>query len=167
MCVACGQETAQLKVAKTVGHLREELWLCDDCARRLGIEKPKSAYSATEILSGLFEGVDDRATTELTCPDCGWSAHDLRLHGRAGCERCYEVFVSLMREILAKASDTVLHRGRYPRHLRQIKRILVDRAVIKRRLHDALQGEDYEEAARLRDALSHLDSDAGDAPDLD
>ncbi len=158
-CVACGQRTAQLKVAKTVGQLHEELWLCDECARQLGIERPRSAYTATEILSGLFEGVDDRATTELSCPSCGITAHDLRLHGRVGCEQCYAVFVSLMRELMAEPNDSPHHRGRYPRHLQPIKRILVDRAVIRRRLDEALGDEDYEEAARLRDILLSFDTD--------
>ncbi len=166
-CIACGHQTARLNVAKTVGHLREELWLCDDCARRIGIESPHEAYSATEILSGLFEGVDDRATTELTCPNCGMTAHDLRQKGRAGCEQCYEVFVSLMRELTIDPAGAPAHRGRYPRHLQQIKRILVDRVLVRRRLDDAVAQENFELAARLRDRLQRFESEPHGAPDLD
>ena len=164
-CVACGHRSAQLKVAKSVGRVQENLWLCDPCARRLGIVRPRAAYTAIEILSGLFEGVDDRAATELTCPSCGMTAHNLRLHGRTGCERCYEVFRPLIQELIADTAGSARHRGRYPRYLHAIKQVLVDRTVIREQLGLAVAEENYEEAARLRDLLYRFELEAEESRD--
>lgn len=92
---------------------------------------------------------------------------DFRSKGRLGCPRCYEVFRSDLMPLLQRIHEAQTHRGRLPgRTVSSPAAPVEDRALsdLRRRLEDAVRGERYEEAARLRDDLRRAERGEGAKP---
>jgi protein arginine kinase activator len=68
---------------------------------------------------------------------------------KLGCSECYTVFNREIQSLLDQEPKN--YRGKYPKRLANFKTFLVDVLKLKEGLKDALQKEDYESAARLRD----------------
>lgn len=156
-CDGCGGPGAHVCVRRTHGTDHREMWLCDTCSRELGVEQDVPAFgpTVTELLGSLVK--DDSA---VLCPGCGTRFREIRQSGRAGCAQCYRTFAAGIGRLLAQLGGVEPHVGRYPQRLASCKRIFVDRSVLKRELDAAVDREDYEEAAEIRDRMLSLE--AGD-----
>lgn len=154
VCDGCGSVAATIRVYQTKGADFVELWLCDSCARSLGVEEEAPAFAPTigELLGSL---VGDSATR--TCPECGTRFRTIRQTGRAGCAECYRVFHSRIEQLLDAKNLTESHQGRYPSRLDSYKRLLVDRETLRDELNAAVIEENYEQAAVLRDRMRALE----------
>jgi len=96
----------------------------------------------------------------LRCPACGSTLRDFRDSGRLGCDRCYVSFDTHLRDLLRRLHGSSQHVGeRYespgsagggddPR-----SRLLELRAQLRR----AVEGENFELAAELRDRIRVLE----------
>jgi len=150
--------------------------LCPGCAEQLGVAQPKAPpkFSA-EILEDLLGGLKSTRPSARqqadACPGCGMRLQDFRSKGRLGCPRCYDTFRSELVPLLQRIHEAQSHRGRLPGRLAATPPPADDKnlADLRRRLEDAVRGERYEEAARLRDDLrrherGELEPDGGGAP---
>jgi protein arginine kinase activator len=90
------------------------------------------------------------------CPECGITLRDFRQKGRLGCPRDYEVFGDHVRALLEKVHGATKHVGRGPGEsgYEQARREL---SALRERLGQAVDAEDYEEAARLRDRIGSIE----------
>jgi protein arginine kinase activator len=84
---------------------------------------------------------------------------EFRSKGRLGCPRCYDAFRAELLPLLQRIHEAQAHTGRLPAVQSSAppppdQRTLSD---VRRRLEDAVRGERYEEAARLRDELRRLE----------
>lgn len=154
-----------LRNGSVVGHQH----FCVACAESAGVVQPKTPikFSTTEILEDLLGGLKSPSRDkkggedEPGCPGCGMTASDFKMRGRLGCPRCYEVFRSSLLPLLERVHDGTSHRGRFP------GRTAIDLAGsdtltdLRRRLENAIQEENYEEAAQIRDELQQAER-AGD-----
>lgn len=103
--------------------------------------------------SGEPEGVEPPGTR---CPQCGCSQRDFERSGRLGCSRCVEIFQDALSELLGRMHKGSRHVGKIPRALQSKVEHLQRVAGLCAELEGAIGQEDYERAARLRDALSEL-----------
>lgn len=121
----------------------EVLRLCDECAQK----------HLTEMI-----GKKDDPERELPsvpdkqCEKCGTKFVDFRNSGRLGCPHDYEAFESELLPLLESIHSSTRHAGKTPRHphRRDTSRML---SRLRADLARAVDGEDYEEAARLRDLI--------------
>ena len=94
------------------------------------------------------------------CPVCGMSWQRFRQTGLMGCPHDYEVFEGRLLPLLKRAQEGAgQHAGKVPVALRQsspVHEVLSLR--LRRELQHALDAENYEQAARLRDQLKNLKS---------
>lgn len=172
-CTACQKAPATIVVMDlTNGAVSGSQHVCAACAEQLGIAQPKlppkfSAEMLEDLLGGLKASKQavGRVRTEA-CPGCGMTPAEFRAKGRLGCPRCYEVFRGDLMPLLQRIHESQSHRGRLPavtaaRSNRQEERALTD---LRRRLEDAVRGERYEEAAKLRDDLRRAERGEESAP---
>ena len=154
-CDGCGEPGAHIRVRQSSGTHQRELWLCDECCRKLGVDQAIPAFGPTvsELLSGLVTRASERA-----CPRCGTEFKEIRRSGRVGCAECYQVFRGSIARLLSQVGAEEAHVGRYPDRLISYKRLLIDRTELRQRLDEAVQREDYEEAALIRDRMLALDT---------
>ncbi len=132
-----------------------EIHLCEACARKEGV--PLGTKPPALGLQGVVQGLIVAHVGELVgevsrrvCPDCGLSFLEYRVGGRLGCPRDYEAFGPGILALLRRAHGSSRHVGKRPRRKEvTASPLLRMRAQLRR----AIESEDYELAARLRDQL--------------
>ena len=165
-CSHCGIQPGVIEVRYMAGSYERTLYLCESCARSQGIH---ADHIREPQVSDLYASLlSPTAGMELDDPDfdqcsgCGTSWAQLRRSGEAGCERCYSVFAGEISRMLEVQPHGTFHRGSLPDSLETFRTLIVDRENLKERLRRAVEHEDFERAAKLRDDLSRMDQTAMD-----
>jgi protein arginine kinase activator len=149
-CQRCGSP-ATVHVVQTVGPKKREVRLCDACAKAADLLPATGAELNLPALVGLLMGLP--AAGGLECPDCGLSYAGFRADGRLGCPGEYDAFRPALEPLLERIHRATRHAGKRPRR--------VERGRLRSELAEAVAGERYEEAARLRDALRAAEGETG------
>jgi protein arginine kinase activator len=159
-CDACGLRDALIHVRQMQKNGFQELHLCEECAQERGFIREEDAeISVGDLLAGLIDGAQEKGGTQspAACPRCGLAAAEFRKRGRAGCAECYEAFGPDLKRILSQMAPRPRHAGKLPRELSGPSADVGDREELAAELRAAVEGEDYERAARLRDRIRDLD----------
>src|SRR4029079_17119303 len=89
--------------------------------------------------------------TRLTCPACGLKYGEFRTPGRPGCPHDYEAFKPGLVPLLERLHRKTTHVGKRPK--RRPKATLSEITELRKELRQAVDREDYERAAHLRDLI--------------
>lgn len=108
--------------------------------------------------------VEDAATEEPRCSHCGTSWKSIHEDGLVGCPHCYTVFAAPLEKVMEQLHHSTAHNGKTPRFREkqqrlkehQEKREQHRREMLQRRLEAAIQAENYEEAAQIRDKIAQV-----------
>ncbi len=174
LCDICHKREATIHITEIINDEVKELHVCQKCAEAESI-KMQQAFGIADLLSGLveFPGLVEEEE-ELKCPTCGMSYSDFRKLGKLGCGDCYKAFRKVLLPLLKNIHGSTHHIGKEPERIvstgkekappagRQAKKVNVatkeDRmAGLKEKLKKAIQAEEYEEAAVLRDRIRALE----------
>jgi len=132
--------------------------ICQSCAKSKAQELKKQ-LSISELLSGLMdiEGIAETRPA-VKCPKCGMTYADFKKQGRLGCENCYTTFKDKLFPLLRKVHGATRHSGKVPGIV--IKKMGASEGLkeLKKRLERAIEMEEYEEAARLRDEIKKIEN---------
>jgi protein arginine kinase activator len=79
-----------------------------------------------------------------------------------GCAECYRAFRARIIPLIRPATGRVQHIGRFPERLEAFKRLFVDREHYRQELDEAVELEDYERAALLRDKINEISGSHGE-----
>jgi protein arginine kinase activator len=143
------------------------LYLCERCAAEKGLETSAS-LGKTPVGSFLaskdFVGKEFAAAAALpgvtpagTCPGCGASLNDFRETGRLGCAECYQAFEAPLRDLLRRLHGSSRHLGeRYRSPVTEGEIGAQDSRKLREQLRVAIETENFELAAELRDQLRAL-----------
>jgi protein arginine kinase activator len=114
--------------------------------------------SINDVLhSFLSNQADIEELARLRCPECGMSFVEFRNQGVLGCAHDYDVFGEALTGIIERAQDgRNSHVGKTPGEVVRIDPVQQERLEVQRELRDAVEREDYERAAELRDRLGEL-----------
>jgi protein arginine kinase activator len=154
-CEACGKNEATVHLTEIVNDKVTKLNLCEDCAKEKGAEMEEH-FGLSDLLAGLADpGVTAKpeAVATAQCQSCGFTYQDFRKMGRLGCGECYEAFKKELSQLLKRIHSADRHVGKVP--LTAGKTIKDTRTIqeLKMRMEKAIQSEEFEEAARLRDRI--------------
>jgi protein arginine kinase activator len=107
-----------------------------------------------EAVAALPAGV----TPPGACPSCGATLSDFRESGRLGCAACYRTFEPSLRDLLRRLHGSSRHLGeRYaPPGGAAEEAEVVTVSQLRNRLRLAVETENFELAAELRDQLRTL-----------
>ncbi|SFF01168.1 UvrB/UvrC motif-containing protein [Alteribacillus iranensis] len=167
LCEECQKRQATLHFTKIINGQKNEMHLCEECAKDKGETFPNwNSYSIQDLLSGLlhFEqpknGVrsSSKAPTPLVCNNCGLSYDRFTEIGKFGCSECYRTFSTKLDPIFRRVhGGNTRHAGKIPR--REGGKIEVKRKIeeLRTQLRRHVESEEFEEAARLRDEIRHLE----------
>ena len=157
--LACGSALAQPASELNGTYLFDEFHVCEECARKhlyepaLAEAKGEGAQAAA---SGSSESLEALGARE--CPHCGLKFKDFRASGRLGCAQDYEVFREELAPLLENIHGESQHVGKSPRRRAAASPQRTAESVnLRKQLQQAVQREDYEEAAKLRDQIRKLD----------
>ena len=159
VCQNCNQAKATVHITDTVPEKREQ-HLCEECAEKAGVIIKQQHQTTNAILQEFIEhktcmvGVDDR-----TCPECGITFREFRLKGQLGCPHDYEAFRSLLAPLIERAHEgATQHVGKVPAAAGPAVQKQTSLLRLQRELQDAVDREDYEQAASLRDRIQSFES---------
>lgn len=150
-CSVCGAR-AERRFTEVVGGQRRSMPLCLACARS---HEPGPAPLATPAPPKLKVKLHAQLIGQglppstLRCSGCGMGVVDLRKTGRLGCPQCYQVFRKQIAPLLERIHGATEHEGRRPVRP-QASRSL---GALREELRLAIEAEDFEQAARLRDRI--------------
>ncbi len=155
-CEECGLRPASVHLTKVVNGHVEQTHLCSVCAQQKGEFQffPDPASLLQNLLAnfvGLQQSVEPK--TELRCSSCGFRFSEFRETGRLGCPACYTQFRSELEPMLRRLHGTTEHRGKLPKRRGQVYERSRRIQELRDRLQQAVQNEEYELAAALRDEL--------------
>ncbi len=148
-----------------------EKHLCDECAAQDGMGLKSVHAPINQLLTNFVKATsgtekpEGSASLDLACPDCGLKFAEFRDKSLLGCAGCYAAFEAPLSGLLERAHETGNHHiGKVPRRgggASEQRQLQITR--MRKRLNDAVEAEDYELAAQLRDDLSDLESDGAGA----
>ena len=164
-CQNCGKNPATLHLTEIQDNRMTELHLCHACAEEKGLNAtPKSQkFSIGELLANMVDGMstaDEERVGPVQCPSCGMHYSTFKETGRLGCARCYDAFGAKLRPLLRRIHGSTRHVGKLPAHDASV--VTPQRQV--QRLHDellkAVEREEFERAAEIRDRIKSLEKEA-------
>ena len=151
VCDVCKGRNATVHVQKINAGQLADIYLCTECALRLGYAKRVNRFVPD---GGSAEPAGDRR-----CPCCGCSLPDIMTMGVVGCSECYTTFRDKIREIVRKTHGEAKYLGHVPVNSGQKKReAQLDEARVQ--LQAAIERQDFERAAVLRDLIRSLEAQA-------
>lgn len=139
---------------------RIERRLCEPCAVQEGWMQAVKVVDEKQFLEEFIEQSAAAMTSEglnRVCEECGISLVEFRNHGLLGCPHDYTIFREPLTRLLSRAHDGATHHvGKTPRSLGRPRTTQQELRKLRRQLDEAITGEDYERAARLRDRIREL-----------
>ena len=158
LCNQCASREAVVHLTQIVDNAVTQIHLCEKCAAAKGIETTVSMPK--HPLAGVLQAAQDQAaiaSDAQRCAYCGTSQKDFRASGRLGCAHCYEAFADSLRELLRRVHGNARHVGRrYPALNPEVATKAGSLAALRERLQRAVEREEFEKAAALRDEIQAL-----------
>lgn len=168
MCQSCGKKTATTHIKTIVNGELTEYHLCADCAKQKGYTNIFSGWGMDlGNLLGGFIGNGSQSSQITRCPTCGASFDEITQSGKIGCADCYRTFRSQLMPVIQRIHGTTHHKGKVPggSALRitggQHQIMPVQESPLeekKRLLKQAIEKQDFEQAAVLRDEIKEMEN---------
>jgi len=159
LCDICNKNEATVHLTEIVNDQVTKLHLCEECAREKGAEMEEH-FGLNDLLAGLADlgaNLEPEVADIVKCPNCGLTYQNFRKIGRLGCSECYEAFKKQLIAILKRIHGAERHVGKVPL---QSGRVLDEAKFLQElrlKMDKAIQFEEFEEAARLRDEIRKIE----------
>jgi protein arginine kinase activator len=165
-CQICGKNPAVVHFTEIVNNKKSEYHVCEKCAEERGYSSPlnKTKFSVGDLLAGMVDqtgGGEEAKVGRVQCPRCHMVYSSFKESGRLGCSECYTTFRAQLRPLLRRIHGSTKHVGKTP--VRDAARVALRREI--QRLHEdlqrAIEREEFEAAARLRDEIRTIEAKGG------
>lgn len=158
MCDKCGKNPATTHVRTVVNGKVSERNLCSHCAAKEGYGSFGKLSFANMLASMFGDSIESGTSTKERCRCCGSSFEDIAQSGRVGCSECYNTFRKELMPSLNRLHGKVQHVGKVPeinKFEEQENQMTIEK--LKSQLKAAVEAEEYEKAAQLRDEIKSLE----------
>jgi len=161
VCDNCGSTEAVVHLTQIVNNQMSTHRLCEKCAAEKGLETAPepAAFPLTDLLAQMGkEAAPETEPAAAQCSFCGLTFRDFRESGRLGCPHCYETYASHLQRLLRRVHGSTQHVGKVylppDPSASDLERRL---QALRRKLNRAVESEDFERAAELRDEIRSLE----------
>ncbi|MDH4222788.1 MAG: UvrB/UvrC motif-containing protein [candidate division Zixibacteria bacterium] len=168
LCDDCKNNNATIQVTQIINNDKMTLNLCQKCAEKRGFRSPFEGvpFPLAEFLSSMITAsakTGDKPHTktviETRCPGCGMSFTEFAQKGRLGCGGCYKAFRPQLKDLLRKIHGSDSHRGKIPNLPGKEMTHLREERKLQEELKKAIEEENFEMAARIRDKIKGLQTE--------
>ncbi len=179
LCDKCHKREAKVYYTEIVNGEKKEQYLCEECAAQytsFQIEKTGVDSGLGSLLSNILssyygekKNVPEKTEKVLACPTCGITYEEMLNAGKFGCADCYRSFGGIIDKTLRQIQGADTHVGKAPagfctggkEQKKKPEETLPDRIdKLSFQLQQAVEQEEFEEAARLRDEIRDLKKEA-------
>ncbi len=162
ICSQCQERDAVMELTQVAEGQVTKVHLCEQCAAERGLENAASLGKSplASYIAAMGQGLKDATPAGVgelafSCGSCGATLSDFRESGRLGCPDCYRALGEPLRDLLRRLHGATRHVG---------ERYLAGAAAepsagapggleLREQLKRAIESEDFERAAQLRDQL--------------
>jgi protein arginine kinase activator len=160
-CQDCGKREATFNLTQVINDQKVVLNLCQECAEKRGFRNPLEGvpFPLAQFLAGMLKQAQVKkpsSEAEVSCPVCGLSFSDFAKVGRLGCGNCYVTFRTQLEDLLRKVHGSIQHRGKFPQTKGDVMKPMWEENKLHEELKRAIQQEDFEKAAQIRDRIRAL-----------
>ena len=180
ICEECGIRAATFHITAIIqdGQTREHN-LCSVCMAKYQRQLPGLSSDHISTISNLINSLlvnmrarqveieDGDVPSDLACDVCGMTYAEFRKTGMLGCANCYKVFREPLDTMLQQIHGNTQHTGKIPGAVRSGVSLRMNIERLKLKLQQAIAQEEYEQAARLRDAIRSLNAKLASAENPD
>ncbi|MCL2604573.1 MAG: UvrB/UvrC motif-containing protein [Defluviitaleaceae bacterium] len=159
LCEKCKKNAATVHMQQFIGGSKTEIHLCQQCSFKM--EMPISFENIFQgFLTSLQSMTANRPARVPTnpCERCGMTYEQFKSAGKLGCEACYQVFAKEIEALFKNVQGSTRHEGKFPQRLGADLRARREADQLRRQLKDAVDAENYEDAAKLRDQIRALEA---------
>jgi protein arginine kinase activator len=162
LCQDCHKRQAEVHIKQVVNNQEVVLALCKQCAERRGFAEPLGktmTFPLADFLSSMVGesgAVVPEQLAQITCPVCGMTYKTFAKTGKLGCGSCFEAYRQPLVDLLRKIHGSTRHRGKRYTGGDSAMEPLKEEARIRDELRRAIEAEDFERAAQLRDTLKEV-----------
>lgn len=163
LCQSCRKRPATIHYTEIVNNNMVTLDLCSECAGEKGVSvEGAGSHGLGDLVAGL---IDTAATNEaerigkVSCPSCGYDYSQFKKVGRFGCPECYKAFETQLVAVLRHVHGSTHHSGKVPPRVRSRAEVRQKTFTLRDELSRAIEAEEYEKAATIRDEIRIIESD--------
>lgn len=152
------EKAAVVHVTQVVDGKTSHYHLCSACAEAKGISPSSgSTLGVSAFLAQLGDASSSSSGPTDPCTFCGLTFSQFKNTGRLGCPQCYTSFEASLRRLLQRIHGAAEHTGKVyltpdPAAVAVDQRLI----ALRSRLQRAVDAEDFERAAQLRDQILEL-----------
>ena len=166
LCQNCGEKEATIHLTKIINGEKTEVFLCEDCAEESGqISLGSNPFSFQNLLADIINPSIDSSLAnrkkDLVCEKCGMTYRQFSKKGLFGCSSCYDTFSERLDPLAQRIHGSSEHKGKVPQRRGGDLRIKREIDKLKTRMQEAVEKENFEKAAEIRDHIHELESDLG------
>jgi len=160
-CEICRESVATVHLTEISNNQKKEVHLCETCAQEKGvaIHSHVKNLSLPEFFGQLSDtpASSSKSSPAQVCPVCKIDYQEFRATGKFGCASDYRIFRKELDYLLDKVHGAVQHRGKMPVRvgMEMSRRRQIDE--LKKELRNAVDSEQYEQAANIRDRIHMLE----------
>jgi protein arginine kinase activator len=150
-CDVCEKE-ATVYLTQIINGQMTTVNLCDACSKAKGVTDETGFGLAEAFLTQSAPAVE----MESECSACGFTAAQLKKIGRMGCPECYGAFREGLDNLLKAMHKGTRHVGKTPKRVVSEGQLRGNLGQLREDLATAVREERYEDAARLKEEINHL-----------
>lgn len=185
LCEKCKQREATVHRQAIVNGVSHSEHLCNECAAKegKGWMNDFDPFFNNDFFSGnglsnwfqpFFQSMGVTAPSKQlnqvgACPHCGMTWEDFQKNGLLGCSECYNHFADVLPPLLRRLHGQSEHIGKKPYNSapavkpqtpppapHEDKAPQTELEKLQQQMREAIDSENFEEAARLRDEIKAL-----------
>lgn len=162
LCDECKKRTAAVHLTKIVQGKKEEIHLCEVCAKSKENISLQNPFTIPNFLTNLLDANISPQHSfiygeENTCHQCGTTFIKFKQEGRLGCEGCYEVFEKRLNPLIKKIQGNEAHVGKVPKRTGGVIHLKRQAKQLKLKLQQLIEAEEFEAAAKTRDEIREME----------
>jgi protein arginine kinase activator len=164
LCEHCGQNEAVIHLTQIVDNQMATFHLCEPCAAEKGLEPEPgiAGFPLADFLAQMGQEPKPQKSGAAACEFCGLTLRDFKKTGRLGCSHCYVTFDEHLRSLFRRLHGGTHHVGKVylppdPTEAERTQQL----SRLRRKLDAAVEKEDFERAARIRDQIRELERTTG------
>ncbi len=166
LCQSCQKRTATTHIKRIINGELTEQHLCPECAAKMGYG---SIFGGMGLnlgdLIGSFLGEQSSANSmpaETRCKCCGSTFSDIARSGKVGCAECYQTFRDRLMPSIQRIHGNTRHVGKVPATASVKAQLTAKLEKAREDLTQAIEAQEFERAAQLRDAIRELEGQVKD-----
>lgn len=156
ICKVCLKNNAQFHLPHIINNELVEIHLCRECVQKHRF--PDSPNDLDNKLDSLLEGliqynfIEKAAFSDLKCNFCGMTLKEFQKTGLLGCQNCYSIFDNYITKDKKRFESLYKKKSHNSGLSEQVLQL-------KRELKMALERENFEKAAEIRDIIKRYEKE--------